>query len=132
MDPLAPFSPATRAWFEGAFDAPTPAQALGWPDDILDARELAFSHSWAVDPEDDRSQLRARILGGCSAHNACVLLEGAPSDYGWAPGWSYEELEPYLRRAERALRMRDLGLDELSPWPGSSPRPAATTPSSTR
>ena len=93
-----------------------PHEDGGWPDDILDARELAFSHSWAVDPEDDRSQLRARILGGCSAHNACVLLEGAPSDYGWAPGWSYEELEPYLRRAERELRMRDLGLDELSPW----------------
>src|SRR5271156_3697461 len=31
MDPLAAFSPATRAWFEGAFDGPTPAQQLGWP-----------------------------------------------------------------------------------------------------
>src|SRR3954447_23650322 len=31
MDPLDAFSPATRAWFEGAFAAPTPAQELGWP-----------------------------------------------------------------------------------------------------
>ena len=31
MDPLAAFSPATRAWFEGAFAEPTPAQTLGWP-----------------------------------------------------------------------------------------------------
>ena len=31
MDPLAAFSPATRAWFEQAFDAPTPPQVLGWP-----------------------------------------------------------------------------------------------------
>src|ERR671915_1909903 len=31
MDPLAVFGPATRAWFEGAFAAPTPAQELGWP-----------------------------------------------------------------------------------------------------
>ena len=31
MDPLAVFSPATRAWFERTFAAPTPAQALGWP-----------------------------------------------------------------------------------------------------
>src|SRR5579863_9330233 len=31
MDPLAAFSPLTRAWFEAAFAAPTPAQALGWP-----------------------------------------------------------------------------------------------------
>ncbi|HEY2939019.1 MAG TPA: DEAD/DEAH box helicase [Gaiellaceae bacterium] len=30
-DPLAPFSPETRAWFEQAFAGPTPAQALGWP-----------------------------------------------------------------------------------------------------
>ena len=31
MDPLSVFSPETRAWFERAFDAPTPAQARGWP-----------------------------------------------------------------------------------------------------
>ncbi len=31
MDPLAAFSPLTRAWFEEAFSAPTPAQELGWP-----------------------------------------------------------------------------------------------------
>ena len=29
-DPLAPFSPAVRAWFESAFEAPTPAQIGGW------------------------------------------------------------------------------------------------------
>jgi len=31
VDPLAAFSPTTRAWFERAFEAPTPAQRLGWP-----------------------------------------------------------------------------------------------------
>jgi ATP-dependent Lhr-like helicase len=31
MDPLSVFSPATRAWFEQAFDAPTPPQERGWP-----------------------------------------------------------------------------------------------------
>src|ERR671923_1453647 len=31
MDPLAPFSPSVRAWFERTFDAPTPAQEHGWP-----------------------------------------------------------------------------------------------------
>jgi ATP-dependent Lhr-like helicase len=29
-DPLAPFSPAVRAWFESTFEAPTQAQAEGW------------------------------------------------------------------------------------------------------
>jgi ATP-dependent helicase Lhr and Lhr-like helicase len=31
VDPLSVFSPVTRAWFERTFDAPTPAQQLGWP-----------------------------------------------------------------------------------------------------
>jgi isopenicillin-N epimerase len=31
IDPLARFSPATRHWFTGAFEAPTRPQALGWP-----------------------------------------------------------------------------------------------------
>src|SRR5919109_4199816 len=31
MDPLTSFSPAVREWFERTFDAPTPAQARGWP-----------------------------------------------------------------------------------------------------
>jgi ATP-dependent Lhr-like helicase len=31
VDPLAPFSPEVRTWFERTFDAPTPAQEQGWP-----------------------------------------------------------------------------------------------------
>src|SRR4051812_39600421 len=30
-DPLAPFHPAVREWFDAAFDAPTRPQQLGWP-----------------------------------------------------------------------------------------------------
>ena len=30
MTPALPFSPATRAWFTGAFDSPTPAQEGAW------------------------------------------------------------------------------------------------------
>ena len=88
-----------------------------WPEDLLDARWLALdSHRWERDDEDDRSQIRARVIGGCSAHNACVLLRGAPSDYDWGPAWSYEQLEPYLRTAEETLRMRPIPEAELSPW----------------
>ena len=29
-DPLAPFGPAVRRWFEASFEGPTPAQAGGW------------------------------------------------------------------------------------------------------
>jgi choline dehydrogenase len=89
-----------------------------WPADILDARRLALdSHCWERSDQNDRSQLRARILGGCSAHNACVVLRGAPSDYDeWGPGWSYAELAPHLDRGERTLQSRPLGEDELAPW----------------
>src|SRR5436190_2505737 len=31
MSALDVFSPKTRRWFEGSFDAPTPAQEQGWP-----------------------------------------------------------------------------------------------------
>jgi choline dehydrogenase len=83
---------------------------------MLDARTLAFSHAWETDRE-DRSQLRARIVGGCSAHNACVMLAGAPADYDeWGHGWSYAAIEPYLRRAERQTRVRTITPEELSPW----------------
>ena len=88
-----------------------------WPADILDPRWLALeSHLWERDDPDDRSQARARILGGCSAHNACVLLEGAPSDYEWGEDWSYETFAPYLRRAYETLRGHVLADEELTPW----------------
>jgi len=90
----------------------------GWPADILDGRWLALeSHRWEQDDEDDRSQARARILGGCSAHNACVVLRGADADYDeWGDGWTAAELRPYLDRAERVLGTRVLDDRELNPW----------------
>src|SRR4051794_41987292 len=72
-----------------------------WPRDILDARRLAFSHSWETERE-DRSQLRARILGGCSAHNACVVLAGGaapPHEGGGGGGHAGVAARP--RRAPR-------------------------------
>ncbi|HET7758955.1 MAG TPA: GMC family oxidoreductase [Gaiellaceae bacterium] len=88
-----------------------------WPADILDPRWLALeSHLWERDDEDDRSQSRARIVGGCSAHNACVLLEGTPADYEWGCEWTYEAFAPYLRRAYETLRGHVLADDELTPW----------------
>jgi len=88
-----------------------------WPTDILDPRWLALeSHLWERDDEEDRSQSRARVLGGCSAHNACVVLEGAPSDYEWGDDWSYESFAPYLKRAAETLQTHVLAEEELTPW----------------
>jgi choline dehydrogenase-like flavoprotein len=89
-----------------------------WPADILDSRWLALdSHCWERADEDDRSQLRARILGGCSSHNACVLLRGTDADYDeWGPGWTAAEFAPYLDRAEQTFRTHTLAAEDLSPW----------------
>jgi choline dehydrogenase len=89
-----------------------------WPADILDARRLALdSHCWERADENDRSQLRARIMGGCSSHNACVILRGTDDDYDeWGPGWTAAELAPYLERAEQTFGTHRLAADDLSPW----------------
>ncbi|WP_437641593.1 DEAD/DEAH box helicase [Sorangium sp. So ce854] len=42
-DPLARFHPATQAWFRGAFDAPTPAQAKGFPPILEGASTLLLA-----------------------------------------------------------------------------------------
>ena len=55
-------------------------------------------------------QPRGRVLGGSSAINAMIYTRGHASDYdGWAadnPGWSYEEVLPYFKRAEGNLQLK--------------------------
>jgi choline dehydrogenase len=85
-----------------------------WPDDLRSAHTLASSHDWGY--EGGRSSSRARVIGGCSAHNACAVVWGSREDYDeWLP-WSYGELEPFLRRAEHELGTRAFADDELTPW----------------
>ncbi|KZS95254.1 GMC oxidoreductase [Sistotremastrum niveocremeum HHB9708] len=47
---------------------------------------------------------RGKILGGSTSLNAMMYHHCAPSDYdewtGDAPGWSYEAMRPYFRKAE--------------------------------
>lgn len=71
------------------------------PRDVVDASEPTVDHDWGytADPELDRGipVPRARIMGGCSATNACFALRGAPQDYdGWAalgnPGWGFADV----------------------------------------
>ena len=91
-----------------------PRDGGAWPDDLLDARALPGSHDW--DYEGGHSSSRARVIGGCSAHNACAVVWGSREDYDeWSP-WSFRELEPYLRRAEETLAVRRFVEAELTPW----------------
>jgi choline dehydrogenase len=90
-----------------------------WPADILDGRLPATSHDWS---DANLTLPAARILGGCSAHNMCTLMYGAPSDYdGWAQMTGDEDLaaegfERYLSRARERMTQRTFGEEELDPW----------------
>jgi choline dehydrogenase len=62
-----------------------PFDAHRWPHELLDSRRLPISHDWGLrnlDP-DGRSYSveRARVMGGCSAHNGCSAVQGARRDY---------------------------------------------------
>src|SRR5262249_17528419 len=75
----------------------------GWPADLLDPRGLTFTHDWGTGGEDVRS-LGARVIGGCSTHNACLAVAGTPEDYDeWGDTWKWELFAPYLERAGAML-----------------------------
>ena len=96
-----------------------PREQGGWPPEMLDAHAVPFTHDWGYDGEVGVE--RARIIGGCSSHNACIVLRGSPADYDeWgeagAQGWSASTLEPHLRRAEAQISTRRPDDVELAPW----------------
>jgi choline dehydrogenase len=79
-----------------------------WPADLLDPGGIPDSHQW--DPaECPFTPLRAKVLGGCSTHNACLLV------------WDDElgELEPYRDRALATIAPEPFfySEEELPPWP---------------
>lgn len=72
-------------------------------------------------------QPRGRVLGGSSAINAMIYTRGHPSDYdSWAgagnPGWAYEDVLPYFKRAEANLTFRDRWHGSEGPLPVSELR----------
>jgi choline dehydrogenase len=84
-----------------------PFPAGSWPGELLDSGGIPEGHQW--DPaESPFEPLRARVLGGCSAHNACLLV------------WDDElrELEPYRDRALATIAPEPFFFteQELTPW----------------
>ena len=96
------------------------------PVDVLDASEPTIGHDWGytADKELDRGILvpRARIMGGCSATNACFAQRGAPQDYdGWAalgnPGWAFADVLDDFRRLESDADFTDQWHGSQGPIP---------------
>ena len=79
------------------------------PPDVVDASEPTVGHDWGYTADAGLGREipvpRARLMGGCSATNACFALRGAPQVYdGWAalgnPGWSFADVLDDFRRLE--------------------------------
>jgi choline dehydrogenase len=89
-----------------------------WPPELLDAATIPTSHDWGYRSADGRLPFeRAKVVGGCSAHNGCTASWGHRADYdGWGlPGWSADELLPLFEEASRRLRVRRFADDEWTP-----------------
>ena len=95
------------------------------PDDLKYAyTDAAFRkdapHNWSfvgtATPYQEEPMLvpRARVMGGCSAHNGPgpMFLRGIPEDFDdWASWgndeWSFKKVLPYFRKLERDLDIQD-------------------------
>jgi choline dehydrogenase len=97
-----------------------------WPADLLEAFDLAETHGWGYDSASSYAGRvvpfsRAKVIGGCSAHNGCAAIWGHRLDYdAWAamgnPGWSTEELLPFFRAANEAMRVTIPEPAQITPY----------------
>jgi choline dehydrogenase len=79
-----------------------------WPADLLAPSSIPESHDWR---DADGTLPWARVIGGCSAHNACAVTRGAAAEYdAWeragGAAWAWGSLEPCLRQAREELGAR--------------------------
>ena len=82
-----------------------------WPQELLDPRRFPTSHDWGfaeVRRDGALPEPRAKVIGGCSAHNQCAAVWALPGDYDtWAAiaddaMWSYRALRPVIDDIEDA------------------------------
>ncbi len=96
-----------------------------WPSELLDSRRIPLTHDWGfhnADPSGHRYPVaRARVMGGCSAHNGCAAVRGLRSDFDeWArlagPFWQADSFLGDFEAVETALRVRTYLDEELTPF----------------
>jgi choline dehydrogenase len=92
-----------------------------WPGELLDPARMPRTHDWGY-LETRRGELRpesrAKVVGGCSAHNQCAAVWGRPEDYDeWAvSGWSHAELRPLIDEVDALVATAPYPDDELAAW----------------
>ncbi len=92
---------------EAGPDYPDPEKL---PPEIAASYRPAFTHDWGYYSEPGlygrRLHLvRGKLVGGCSAINACLALRGQGRGFdAWAalgnPGWSFDDVLPFFRKLE--------------------------------
>jgi choline dehydrogenase len=101
----------------------------GYPDDLLDAARVPANpeHEWgftargsATSPQIDAA--RAKVLGGCSAHNATVAMRARPSDIrDWQlhglDDWTIEDVDATFREMENTPDGDDAHHGRTGPFP---------------
>ncbi len=103
-----------------------PYAVEGWPAELTDATTIPTSHDWGYRAGDELpgralAYERARVIGGCSAHNGCTVTWGHRADYdGWAArglaGWAADDLLPLFEAASARMRVRRFADAELTPF----------------
>jgi choline dehydrogenase len=113
----------------------------GYPDDLLDAARVPADpeHEWgytarggAASPEIDAA--RAKVLGGCSAHNATVAMRARPSDIrDWQEhgldDWTVEEVMATYKEMENTPDGDDAYHGRTGPFPIRTRKYEDLTPS---
>ncbi len=102
-----------------------PRDSGRWPQDMLDALAIPTSHDFHLAPAGGSAGRtvdtpRARIVGGCTAHNGCTASISARDDYDeWAaqgnPGWGAQEVLPLLEWVHGRFRVSRYRYDDLTP-----------------
>ena len=101
----------------------------GYPDDLLDAAHVPANseHEWgytarggAASPE--IAAARAKVLGGCSAHNATVAMRAQPSDIcDWQrhglDDWTIEDVYETYREMENTPDGDEADRGRTGPFP---------------
>ena len=88
-----------------------------WPPELTDARMLATTHDWGHAFERWTYE-RARLVGGCSAHNGAIAAVGHRSDYdAWGlAGWSGADVESLFAEVIDRMRVRTYTREEAGPF----------------
>lgn len=103
-----------------------PFASGAWPRDLLDATSITYSHDWGYDSEEQLGERtiafeRARVLGGCTAHNGAIQIRGHRLDYDhWVAlgnaGWDTVSMEDCFRVAEERLGVWTYDRADLTPF----------------